>query len=172
MLMQRLMRFRVANILLVSLLLFVGSCASFGPTTKPESKELIERSLPAEHDDIIMWGAAFWWPNAYGFNMDRDPYSHGPGVEAPIPGVLVLTQSALYIQQWDSVGNRFVVTLRIPYETLRDCSIDKFGVNRCFVVQTKAFAVCSFQYIKHQGFKIDSKKTLAAYEFIQSKLSK
>ena len=87
------MKLRVSNILLISLLLYVGSCASFGPVTKPESNELIEHSLPAEHDDISMWGEAYWWPNAYGFNKDRDPYSHGPGVEAPIPGVLALTGS-------------------------------------------------------------------------------
>ena len=70
------------------------------------------------------------------------------------------------------MGHRFVVALNIPYERLRDCSIDKFGVSRCFVVQTKQHEVCSFQYVDHNGLVINTERTIAAYEFIHGKILK
>lgn len=131
----------ITNRLIFATLLFsfaVG-CAAIGPTSSPEFPQLVEQAVPKGEGAIHSFGSGNWYPNTRGFTPIRSSLLARP--PDPIPGVLVLTSTAILFQQWDNQRERFDIVKRIAISDLMEASLDTYGLNRRVVVPRKDFFV-------------------------------
>jgi hypothetical protein len=90
--------------------------------------------------------------------------------QEPIPGVLVVTTSALFVQQWDKANGRYEPMKRFSLNETLKVSLDTFGLNRRLVVQWKDFSTDSFSFTSDSGQTVDAERTEAAFQLLSSKL--
>ena len=127
-----------------------------------ETKGWLEASAASTNQAGAISGQVFWFPNTEGFKS----LSLNPGQYSR--GYLVLTADAIQFRDRTQLGNTRPQWL-LPYETLTECRIAKFGFGRRVVVRTRGHQVHSFTFVS--GAFNDKKKTEAAAAFIQSKFN-
>jgi hypothetical protein len=127
-----------------------------------ETKGRLEAGVASADETAVISGQAFWYPNTEGFKT----LSLGP--EQYSRGYLVLTAGALQFRDRTQLGNAPPRWL-LPYETLTECRIAKFVLGRRVVIRTRDNQVHSFNFVS--GASTDKKKTEAAGEFIQTRIT-
>jgi hypothetical protein len=156
-----------AQVLFILSFLLAG-CAALGPVSSPQFLDFVKEALPPAEREILMYGPGTWHPNTRGFTDLRSLFLSRP--QEPIPGVLVVTTSALFVQQWDKANGRYEPMKRFSLNETLKVSLDTFGLNRRLVVQWKDFSTDSFSFTSDSGQTVDAERTEAAFQLLSSKL--
>ena len=77
----------------------VAGCSSVGPVSSPDFPQLVAKGVPQNDGEIHFYGNGTWYPNTRGFTAIRSSL-FSPS-EGHIPGILVVTTSAVLFQQWE-----------------------------------------------------------------------
>jgi hypothetical protein len=144
----------------------LAGCAALGPVSSPEFGVLVRTALPAGAGKARIFGPGFWYPNTRGFTDLRSLGLARP--QEPVPGVLVVTRSALFVEQWDKPSNRYRVVKRFLLTDTQGVSLDSYGRGRRVVVQWKDFSTDSFSFTSDGGQMIDVSKTEALFTLLSS----
>jgi hypothetical protein len=155
------------------ILLFVSTlaaCSAIGPTSSPEFPQLIAKAVPPEDGEVRFSGSGIWFPNVRGFTDVRSSLLGGQVV--PTPGVLVVTDTAILFQQWDSKTEQFDVIKRLPLADVMSVALDTYGVNRRLVVRKKDLSFDTFSFTQAAGNFIDKEKTENSFQFLDARIGK
>ena len=151
---------------LISLVLvgIVAGCAAIGPVSSPEFPQLVAKAIPKEDGEMHFYGSGIWHPNTRGFTGLRSIFLARP--TGAIPGVLVITGTAVLFQQWDEPAQKFVVVKRLSFFEVIDVSLDTYGSNRRLVLRKKDLSYDSFNFTKLSGNVVDVNKVEEAFKFL------
>jgi outer membrane protein assembly factor BamE (lipoprotein component of BamABCDE complex) len=110
-------------------------------------------------------GPAYWFPDTDGFKgLSLSPAQYSRGY-------LALTANALEFRDRTQLGNTEPRWL-VPYETLKECRQAKFVWGRRVVIRTRDNQFHSFTFLTPSGTMQDKKKTEAAYQLIQTQITR
>jgi len=113
-----------------------------------------------------MFGPGYWSPNTRGFTDTRSPgLTKG---QRSIAGVLVFTNSAIIVEQWDEKTSKYQIIKRFWLSQKRDITLDTFGLNRRVVVQWNDYSTDSFSFTGNSGQMINSRKTESLFDLLSS----
>lgn len=149
----------------------------FGPLLKPEFENTMRKSLPISKDPIEASEPAVWYPYYYGYSELRMRTPVAGDFGSGIPGVLVLTPSALYFTQWDPTNNRYVPILRLIYSSVGSVNLDNYkNKSHCIVLQNKDYSTYSFVVMRMESKGlvnqidgiVDQRKTEILYNIIRT----
>jgi hypothetical protein len=142
----------------------IVGCAAIGPTDQAEFNRGIVAATPAKEGKVQFSGAGTWWANAKGFNNFRSALI-STGV-SDTPGAVVFTDRSVLFQQWESKTSSFAIIKKIPFQDIREVTLDEFGVNRSIVVRSLEYQYDSFTFTVGQGSFVDIQKTVAGYDYL------
>jgi hypothetical protein len=156
------MRFTFTSIVLMAL---ITGCAAIGPISSSEFPQLVARAVPKGDGEIRYYGPGYWYPNARGFTGTRSSLLAPPGDQ--IPGILVITETAVLFEQWDESVQKFDVIKRLSFAELDEVSLDSYGLNRRLVLRKRDLSFDSFEF----GVSFsDAPKTEAAVAFLRTRI--
>ncbi len=156
--------------LLCFVLFLLAACAALGPVSEPEFPRLVQNAVPEQDGTAILFGPGIWIPNTLGFTDTRSSgLTRG---QEPVPGILVITDSAILILQWDKERGRFELIKRFALSGVREVRLDKYGLNRRVVIRWQDYSVDSFSFTKSGGQLIDVHKTEEAAAWLQTNCHK
>lgn len=156
------MQFITIFIISISLL----GCASLGPTSAPNFKELVKAPIPSDSGEVLMSGPGQWLPNTIGFTDTKST-----GITAgqdPVAGVLVITDSAIFVEQWDTANDKFRIMKRFLLSQVKELNLDTYGANRRVAIQWDDYSNDSFLFMSDSGQWINAKKTESLFEFLST----
>lgn len=156
------------GLLAFSLITLLG-CASAGPVKSIEFDSLIKAALPADAGSVIFSSPGLWYPNVQGFK-DVSHFSIDRPKE-PFPGIVVITEDGLYLEQWVKSKSAYFINVRIPFNEMKSISFEKFGLSRRFTIQKQDQGFHSFAMSKAKGNINDTAKTKEAYAIIQKRIN-
>jgi hypothetical protein len=147
---------------------FVAGCAAIGPIDSPEFPKMVAKAVSSNDGEIHFYGSGNWHPNIRGFTGVRSSLLARP--TDPIPGVLVVTSTAVLFQQWDEEAKAFVIIKRLPFMELTAVSLDSFGLNRRIVLRKKDLSYDSFDFTQASGNFIDAPKVEETVAFLRDRI--
>ena len=121
-----------------------------------------EESAAAIDKTSMISGRGEWFPNVDGFQTIAGGL---------VMGYLGLTPEAIVFRDRTQSGDTEPHWI-LPYQSLKDCRLAKFGLARRIVIRTLDNQVHSFSFTGASGMIQDKTKTRAAFEFIQGKMAK
>lgn len=135
---------------------WLAGCTTQGPAHSDQMPSLANQALPEKSTPMVHSAAGEWFPNVKGFNDVRsNPFS-------PVnrqAGVLVLTEDALFFEQWDSKTKNYSVVKRIPLSEIRAMTVDTYGASRRIVLQNQDYSYNSFGLTQAGGLLVDRGET-------------
>ncbi len=150
--MKRLILFPLAVVILASL----SACTTRGPANSDQMPSLAAQALPEKASPPLRSAPGEWFPNVRGFNDVRsNPFSP---VNRQV-GVLVITDEALYFQQWSKNRKAYDVVKRIRLKNIEEVSIDTYGASRRLVVQRDDLGYDTFGVTQAGGLLVDKSET-------------
>ena len=157
------------RLLCIALFLLAG-CAALGPVSAPEFPRLVQDAVPEQDGTAILFGPGIWLPNTLGFTDTRSSgLTRG---QEPVPGIVVITHSAILIQQWDKERGSFELIKRFSLSGVREVSLDKYGLNRRVLIRWQDYSADSFSFTESSGQVIDALKTEEAAAWLQKNFHK
>jgi hypothetical protein len=147
---------------------FVAGCAAIGPINSPDFPQMVAKAVSSADGEIHFYGSGSWHPNTRGFTDVRSLLLTRPTVS--IPGVLVVTNTAVLFQQWDEETKAFDIVKRLPFTELTSVSLDSFGLGRRIVLRKKDLSYDSFQFTKASGNVIDGPKAEETVAFLRDRI--
>jgi hypothetical protein len=149
-------------------LIVLSGCAAIGPSDSPEFGSLVARSVPAESGAILIYDTGTWQPNTRGFTGVMSGMLAPP--QTPIPGVIVITENALIVSQWDKPTASYVPMKRILISNIDSVRVDKFGLSSAIVVQQRDLSVDTFTFTKASGNFVNAARAEEAAVVLQKLL--
>lgn len=150
-------------------LLFVGmmaGCATtIGPVSSPEFPELVAKATPKGAGEIRYYGSGSWYPNIRGFIDIRSGR-----LAYPITGILVITKTAIFFQQWDKPTQKYEIIKLLPLSQITEVSLDTYGLNRRIVLRKKDYSFDTFNFTKAKGNFVDGTKVEEAFRFLKDQI--
>ncbi|HAM71209.1 MAG TPA: hypothetical protein DCM86_06160 [Verrucomicrobiales bacterium] len=144
-----------------ALLLGVAGCTTRGPVNSDQLPSLAMQVLPEGAGGMLQCSGGEWFPNVKGFNDVRsNPFT-------PVnrqSGVVVLTDTALFFEQWNTRSKAYEVVKRIPFGEIRGVSLDSEGASRRIVVQRRDYGYDSFGLTQAGGLLVDKSETESLLE--------
>jgi len=153
--------------LLILATLFAG-CASLGPVDSPDFPQLVAQAVPKIDGEIRLYGPGNWFPNTRGFTPERSSLLASP--PNVIPGILVVTNDAILLQQWDDKEKAFDIVKRLLFTELTSVALDSYGVNRRIVLRKRDLSYESFDFSQGGGIFVDSPKVEEAFTFLRDRI--
>lgn len=147
---------------------FLAGCAAIGPIASPNFQQMVAKGVSNADGEIRFYGSGNWHPNTRGFTGARSSLLARPA--DPIPGVLVITNTAVLFQQWDDYAQAFDIVKRLPFTELTSVSLDSFGLNRRIVLRKKDLSYDSFDFTQASGNFIDATKVEEAIPFLRDRV--
>jgi hypothetical protein len=139
------------------LLLLVG-CAATGPSSSPEYPALVKSAVPPDAGPIVMFGPGDWVPNTVGFT-DIRTLAYIP----PISCVIVVTTTAVIVEQWDDRVKKFNVMKLLKLTDLTEVSSDTYGASMRLVLKSSDYSYNSFDLTDGSFADRSKTKEMAAY---------
>lgn len=155
----------------ITLLIFaiiIAGCAAIGPVDSPDFPYLVSKAVPKADGEIRFYGSGNWHPNTRGFTAMRSSLLARP--VDPIPGVLVVTDNVVLLQQWDDEIKGFDIVKRLPFSELTSVAVDSYGLNRRIVIRKKDLSYESFDFTQGSGTFIDAPKVEEAVVFLRDRI--
>jgi hypothetical protein len=147
---------------------FVAGCAAIGPIHSPDFPQMVAKAVSSTDGEIHFYGPGNWYPNTRGFAGERSSAIARP--TAPIPGVLVVTNTTVLFQQWDEETKAFDIVKRLPFTELTSVSLDSFGLGRRMSLRKKDLSYDSFDFSKASGIVIDGPKVEETVAFLRDRI--
>lgn len=144
------------------LVIILTGCATpgLGPVNSPYFSTHINNIIPENDGKAKLSGAGIWLPNTKGF-IDIEKTANA------IPGVILLTDKALFVSQWSEKDNEYQILKRFELSTLKNVTIDDFGLSNRVTIQWKDYSNDAFTLTSPSGGFMDSDKTLAFYALLK-----
>jgi hypothetical protein len=154
--------------LLILATLFAGCAAAIGPVDSPDFPQLVAKAVPKIDGEIRFYGSGNWYPNTRGFTPERSALIASP--PNAIPGVLVVTNDAILLQQWDDKEKAFDIVKRLPFTELTSVALDSYGVSRRIVVRKRDLSYESFDFTHGSGIFVDAPKVEEVFTFLRDRI--
>jgi len=136
--------------------------------TSADVAEILPATVTDNHglkrEEVCVQSCATWFPHVNGFRQKR--WALVPGS----PGQFLLTRSNLVFISRSQFANA-PPELAIAYPSLQECRVDKCFLGRRLVVRTPTDGFHTFMLQRTFNGAPDTKSTLAACPFIQSRLT-
>jgi hypothetical protein len=120
-------------VLLISFLL--SGCASIdtqvmamGPYKENYLEKIISESIPSKNEKIILLNPGYLQFDKKGMKDMRPIVSNV--IATSIPGVLVLTDKNVLLQQWDKEKLIYKNAWQISFEEINSISLESFGISK------------------------------------------
>ena len=147
--------------------MIAGCVAAIGPVSSPEYSQLVAKATPKQAGEMRYYGPGNWYPYIRGFADIRSRR-----LADPIPGVLVITQTAILFQQWDKPTQKFEIIKLLLFSHITEVSLDTYGLNRRLVLRKKDYSFDTFDFTKAKGNFVDGTKVEEAFNFLKDQIMK
>lgn len=155
-------------LLAAGICLAASGCATRGPASSGQMTSLAMQALPQDAGRVIHLGPGEWYPNVKGFNDVRsNPFS-------PVSrqtGVWVLTDQALYFEQWSAAEKAYEVVKRIGLKEIRSLGMDKEGASRRVVLRRPDLSYDSLALTQAGGLLGDRSETETLHQHLEKLLN-
>lgn len=146
----------------LSLVLLTGF-NSFGPVSEGNYQQLAQAQLPSDAGAMLASEPGAWAINANGFADIRSQ-------QAPLLGVLLITTSGIYFQQWLESEQRYDTMLTISLRDITAIREETFGRSVRIVVKKRDHTVTSLSVMSGAGGVIDRDRTHIWFELLRTKI--
>jgi hypothetical protein len=164
-------RFQILGaLLLFNFVLTIAACSAIGPTSSPEFPAFVAKAVPKEDGEVRFYGQGQYFPGLRGFTDVRSSLLGGQ--YQGIPGVVVITDTALLFEQWDSNTEKFDVVKRLPFSEVTAVTLDSYGLNRRLVLRKKDLSFETFNFTRAAGNSVDGDKVEQAFQLLDARFNK
>jgi hypothetical protein len=160
----------LSALLILNLALTIAACSAIGPTSSPEFSNLVAKAVPKEDGEVRFFGQGQYFPGLRGFTDVRSSLLGGQ--YQGIPGVVVITDTAILFEQWDSNTEKFDAVKRILLSEVTAVTLDSYGLNRRLVLRKKDLSFDTFNFTKAAGNFVDGDKVEQAFQLLDGRFNK
>jgi hypothetical protein len=148
----------------------ITACSAIGPTSSPEFPGLVAKAVPKEDGEVRFYGAGQYFPGLRGFTDVRSSLLGGQ--YQGIPGVVVITDTAILFEQWDSNTEKFDVVKRLSFSEVTAVTLDSYGLNRRLVLRKKDLSFDTFNFTRGAGNFVDGDKVEQAFQLLDARFNR